>query len=192
MLDMTAAVTGLLCWRDSRLPHRNPRAARYFVCCCRRRSIACAICSCSVTGRGGDPKNVRERPGPEQDGSRLVQIHVHVAVQPYWDRTLVRPASFRHIAGQGDPPPPLNVLECLPDLQSRKILRPDWAEREQRNHDAVAYTSSAGKIELRKSLRLCHQCQASFHEPPRENKAVEFRSRLHHECEILFDLGEPG
>jgi len=31
----------------ARLPHRNPRAARYFVCCCRRRSIACAICSCS-------------------------------------------------------------------------------------------------------------------------------------------------
>src|SRR5258708_27463717 len=33
--------------RAARLPHRNPRAARYFVCSCRRRSIACAICSCS-------------------------------------------------------------------------------------------------------------------------------------------------
>src|SRR5258708_5383935 len=99
---MTAAVTGLLCWRDSRLPHRNPRPARYFVCCGRRRSIACAICSCSVTGRGGDPKNVRERPGPEQDGSRLVQIHVHVAcggrVQEY--STLARSsADLRRVRG---------------------------------------------------------------------------------------------
>jgi hypothetical protein len=67
-------------------------------------------------------------------------------------------AGFRNVARQGDPPLPVNVLECLPNLQSRKILQWDWAECEQGDKKAVAHTPVRGEIGCSEFLRFGHQC----------------------------------
>src|SRR5215472_9202635 len=109
------------------------------------------LCGQPTAGRGGDPEGVRRRPGPKQNASRLVQIHVDVPVQPCWHATLVWSAIFRKVARQGDPPTPIDLLESVPDLQARKILQSNWAECEHGDHETVTHSSGAGKVVPRKS-----------------------------------------
>ena len=94
--------------------------------------------------------------------------------------------------GQGNPPPPVDLLECLPDLQGSKILQADWAVRKECDHEPIAHAAGASVIVRCEAFRFGHPCEAGFHQSRREDQAVQFRSRLHHEREILLDLGEPG
>jgi len=56
----------------------------------------------------------------------------------------------------------------------------------------IAHASSAGQVIFGEFLRLGHQRQTGLYEPLGEHQPVEFRPRLHHQREVLLDLGEPG
>jgi len=104
----------------------------------------------------------------------LIQIRIDAAVQQCWDGTLVPPARLGSVGGQSNPPTPTVVLERVPDLQGRKILRSAWAECEQRDHEAIAHTSGTHKVVPRKSLRLRYQRKAGLTSRPAKTRRSNF------------------
>src|SRR5262249_31477511 len=147
--------------------------------------VLCGHWPCSG---GGYPKGIRRGARSKKNGSRLVQIQVDGAVQPFWDSALVwTTARFGEGTRQGDPPAPVDLLERVPDLQGREILQSIRADCEQSDHQTVAYPSRPGETLIHELLCLDHQSQTGFHQPLGQHQPVELRSRLHYQRKVLLD-----